>query len=509
MLVSKLATIETDDEDLYAFDEDSIDAVIETEWSDLDKKIIDLSRIDCSTFIQFVFGWPMQVCHCEWQDLLSLNDRVVLWAPIEHGKTSQITARIVWELGCNPNIRIAIISNTAGLAVKILASVKQHIELNPRVQVVFPDLKREVRPKRFSAWHDDKIIVQRDDIDNKDYSVQALGVMGAVVGTRLDRAYLDDVQDFENTLHQMARERMCEWFDSSIESRMSVNGRIALIGTAWHRDDLMHVISKRKGWKSVRYDATKRSLWPELAEVGGKLCGWPAWRLEQKRKAIPVLEFNRQFRNLPLSEDSEIFRAQAIEQCFVKDEPWDPQPRPDWQIYIGVDLNVKKGEVFDRTSFFVGRTDGLVKIVLNIVCRNMNLPEILDTFHVLQARYNPVLFLVENNAAQDFIVQILQTKWGEPQTFDGRIFHGRVQGFTTGSNKADPILGIRGMTFEFEQQRWRIPDHPLTREWREEMLSFDPFSHTGDILMSSWLFHSACLKYRPRRARAFSVSSRD
>lgn len=484
------------------------------ELDEFEARVIELARIDPSTFIQYAFQWPMQTCHCEWQDLISQHPRLVLWAPVEHGKSSGIViARPIWELGVNPKLRIAIISNTADQAIKCLSVIKSQIELNPRIAAVFPMLGRERRQGRMGVWHDDKITVQRDDLDNKDPSIQALGVLGAVMGSRIDLALLDDVLDFENTLHPTARDRMLGWHDSSVESRLTANGREALVGTAWHREDLMHTIAQRPAWKAVRYDATTRELWPELSSIGGKLCGWPKWRLDKKRKEIPALEFNRQFRNLPMSEESEIFNARSIEQCFTHD-PWDPTADPSWQFYVGVDLNVKKGETRHKTSFFIGRLDGGVKTVQRIIAKTMNLDDILYHFMFIEARYKPVLFLVENNAAQDYIVQ-----WFKPDTIT-RTFEARgedpsryleklprVKGFTTGANKMDPKLGIWGMTIEFEQRRWRIPDHELTRAWKSEMLAFDPHAHTGDILMSSWLFHSAASKFRPARVRSRSISS--
>lgn len=504
-----------DESDLYALPDAIIPSPIDSEISAVEQELRRFARIDCSTFIQYAFGWPMQVCHYEWQDLFSLENRLVLWAPVEHGKTSQLTGRIIWELGINPNVRIILISNTAGLSTKILASVKQHIMLNQRVRDVFPGLLPELRPKRFAAWHDDKIVVQRDDLDNKDYSVQALGILGAVIGARADRAYLDDVLNFENTLHETARKRTIDWYDSTIESRITAGGQVAFIGSAWHREDAMHVISKRQGWKSARYDATQM-LWPQAIKVHGKICGWPRWRLEEKQRSIPALEFNRQFRSIPTSKETDIFSLESIEQCFCPDEPWDPDPRPEWQTYVGVDLNVKKGEARHETAFFIGRSEGAFRIVQRIIARNMDLLEIFSTFMMIEARYHPVLFLVENVAAQDYIVQlfnpekmraIIESAGGSiPLEMMNQI--PRVEGFATGRNKSDPILGIRGMTIEFEQKRWRIPEHLETRRWAGQLEAFAPEDHPGDILMASWLFSNAVRLYRPRTLISRSVSSR-
>jgi hypothetical protein len=491
---------------------DSIDSgdLASADFEDFEGRVVELARIDPVVFIQYAFGWPMQRCHCEWQDFLTANDRAVLWAPIEHGKSSQVSiARPIYELGRDPDLRIALISNTEGQAAKSLSVIKQQIELNPRVTAVFPDLKREARYGRRALWHDTAMIVQREDIGNKDPSIQALGVNSSIImGSRIDLAIGDDINDFQNTMTAVSRKRTVDWFDAHVESRSTARGRVWMIGTAWHREDVMEVLAKRPSWKSKRYDAWEGNLWPDLVEVNGKLCGWPRWRLEKKRGQIPALEFNRQFRNKSISQEMEIFNLLAIEACF-DGSPWDPLPELWMQFYVGVDLNVQKGEAHDKTSFFIGRPDGAHKIVHRIICDNMDLDDIIFWFYYIEARFNPVLFLVENNSAQDYVRQFFKEDTlrrifehrGESVEPFLRLMP-RVEGFTTGKNKADPQLGLRGMTLEFEQKRWRIPDHKLTQQWKDELVNFDPMSHTPDILMSSWFFHSATMKYRPQRIRS-------
>lgn len=646
------------------------DTLKASELEELEAQIIELSRVDPVIFSEYVFRWPMHPFHREVHDLLSSNDRLVLWAPIEHGKALDIEtevptsagwkslgaiedgdfvygsdgrgypvvkahapllnrkvyefrfddggrvvsdedhlwkawshwdleksrsprvvstreivstgvkwktyhrwkipvadpvrqrtrhrsivdiqevprrttrcltvaspdgtflvgrdytvthntstaaiARPLWEIGKNPSIRTALISNSAGQSKKSLAVIRQQIEINPRLRAVYPRLRPETRAGYSIAWHNDAIIVEREDISNRDPTIQALGIGGKIVGARLDIAIVDDVLDFMNTLSKSQRGRITHWFESHVESRATALGKIWLIGTAWHREDLMHVTAQRRGWNSKRFDGSTGELWPEFAIIDGKPQGWPKWRIEKKRETTSSLEFNRQIRNVTMSSDSEIFKGETISACFDEGTPWDPLPRPSDQFYVGVDLNVKKKEARDKTAFFIGRVDGSKKIVHRIVFETMNLGDIIFWFYYIEARFHPVLFLVENNAAQDYVVQLFEeekivsafaTRGMDPEAYKG--LHPRVEGFTTGSDKHDPLLGIRGMTLEFEQKRWSIPEHALTRTWAEEMLSFDPADHTGDILMASWLFFSATVKYRPKRLRALTGSNRE
>ena len=87
--------------------------------------------------------------------------------------------------------------------------------------------------------------------------------------------------------------------------------------------------------------------------------------------------------------------------------------------------------------------------------------------------------MVEDNAAQRYIVQLLQ----------GTVVP--VIGVRTGRSKTHPEYGIEGMAVELAAGRWTIPSksgkaEPEVADWVSEMLFYDPRNHTGDRLMASW-----------------------
>lgn len=92
-------------------------------------------------------------------------------------------------------------------------------------------------------------------------------------------------------------------------------------------------------------------------------------------------------------------------------------------------------------------------------------------------------FIVHN--AQDFIVQF--TRYGSAVP---------VKPFTTGRNKAHPEFGVEGLAAEMAAGKWIIPSgggrlHPEVDAWINELLYYDPRSHTGDRLMASWFAREA------------------
>jgi len=95
------------------------------------------------------------------------------------------------------------------------------------------------------------------------------------------------------------------------------------------------------------------------------------------------------------------------------------------------------------------------------------------------SKYKPFLVMVENNAFQDYLVQELQEISNLP-----------LKGFTTGKQKADPILGIPSVAALFETGQFIIPRgddvcRQLTDDLIDECLKY-PSGHSGDMLMALW-----------------------
>ena len=177
--------------------------------------------------------------HREWHQLLRENNQVVLMASVEHAKTQQVAVgATLHALGTDPSLRIAVVSNSGGQGGKILGSIRRHIEENERLREVFPNLRPSDREG--DPWHSGALTVVRESYGAKDPSVQAVGVQGKVLGSRLDLIIVDDVLDFENTRSPEMIKKVIDWFDSTILSRLTDGGRVWCIGTPWHPADLLH-----------------------------------------------------------------------------------------------------------------------------------------------------------------------------------------------------------------------------------------------------------------------------
>ena len=276
--------------------------LVDQEISRLDSAVhsleVECARHDINAFVEYAFtdknGNPLKqaAIHREWHEAIDLYDRVCIVAPRDHGKTVQIAvARCLWELGREPNLRIKIVCQSDEKAKERLASIKEHLERNPKVQEVFPNL----RPAEKGSWTKHKIYVERDAF-HVDASIEAKGVLSSASGGRADLIIGDDTCDRRNSLGfpKLRTQVKQAWKDDWTNLLEEEGGRIVYICTLWHTDDLSHRILENAEYFVVFHaiDEKMTPVWPEV---------WTTPRLQRRRREIGRLSFDRGFRQIALS----------------------------------------------------------------------------------------------------------------------------------------------------------------------------------------------------------------
>lgn len=446
--------------------------------------VLALARAEPSMFMRLVLKDErtgkrvhQATVHDEWQKLLSANDRVVFWSHVEAGKTAQISVgRTLYELGKNPNQRVAVVSKTNRGSANIMRTVARYITRDADCRDVFPKL-RPAHDKQL-PWNTQAIVVERDIIA-KDPSVQCCGLFGDILGARLDRVIFDDILDFDNTRTPAARAQVIDWIRQTVWGRLSEDAHVTFVGNAWHPKDAMHVFAAEPRFRGFRFpvvDAAGRYSWPER---------WTPERIQQARETM-LMDFPRQMLCMPRDDNASRFKREWIEVGLKKGDGYRLVDRIDYlpagfAVYTGVDLAVQQGEHNDLTCFFtiLLHPNGW-RQVLAVESGRWTGPEIVERLEDVCDRYGGIC-IVENNAAQDFILQFARAQ-----------SRATVVPFTTGRQKAHPEFGIEGLATEMGSGRWIIPNRkgrvaPEVDAWVAEMLYFNPNEHTGDRLMASWL----------------------
>lgn len=459
----------------------------------LRRSIAERARVDPVVFQRFVLrdeetNGPVQLApmHVEWQDLCSKHKRMVLWAAVEHGKSSAISiCRNLWEIGRNPRGRFLVLSATEGMAKKIVATVARYILKSEEYQLVFP----HVRPSRShgEGWTETSITVERAGMV-KDPTLQARGYLGKIMGSRFDGVVVDDLLNFENTLTRDQRDKVFKWLQATLIGRLTREAFLWFVGTAYHKDDVMHRFARFSAFSTYRYPAIN-----ERGEIA-----WAARytesKLAEKRAGMTPTEFARQFLCMAWSDEESRFKEAWIQKAVVMGRGSRPvyavdpgkMPRGS-KIYTGVDLAVQQGEENDLTAFFtLGVTPAGKRRPLWIKGGKMSGPDIIDALYDHHHRYGAIL-VVENVAAQDYILQFARVDPRGPLP---------VIPYTTGRGKAHPEFGIESIAAEMANGGWEIPSGEGSEmselgydwvEWIQDMLTYNPSGHTGDRLMAAFL----------------------
>jgi len=348
--------------------------------------LAERARRDVNAFAEFVMvdqagrPWRQEPFHRQWQDLIPCQGpaKVLIGAPREFAKTSQMIARILWELGTNPELRVKVVSATAELADNIVGEIQRHIQQNPRVRLVFPRL----RPDPKGPWSRGELLVHRTNLA-KDPSVVAAGALGSGVGGRADLIIFDDVCDQRNAILQPAmREQIKATFHETWENLLGPDGRAVHIATVWHVDDL--TMELRRGgawqvwWRPARDPVNGELLWPER---------WTAEALARREREIGARSFARQFLLQPVSDEERTFPQVALQACL------DDQVAPgqllvpdDWPRYAGVDLAASLGQKASWTVMLTAAVDPESKRrhLLEIVRARQPFP---DTIQMIRSQW--------------------------------------------------------------------------------------------------------------------------
>jgi predicted phage terminase large subunit-like protein len=104
----------------------------------------------------------------------------------------------------------------------------------------------------------------------------AAGVGGAITGFGADIFIIDDpFKNQQEADSEVARERVFEWYQSVVRTRLEPDGAIILIMTRWHQKDLAgRILENEDGWKIINLPAMAedqdqlgrtpgQALWPE------------------------------------------------------------------------------------------------------------------------------------------------------------------------------------------------------------------------------------------------------
>jgi predicted phage terminase large subunit-like protein len=144
----------------------------------------------------------------------------------------------------------------------------------------------------------------------------ATGVRGPITGRRADLILIDDpVKSWAEAESSVARDALFDWYRGELSARLKPGGRIVLIMTRWHEDDLAgRLQASEAGWACLRL--------PAFAEEGdalGRVPGgvlWPEWQDEaamaRRRLEVGERAFAAMYQQAPRPPMAGLFKVERI-----------------------------------------------------------------------------------------------------------------------------------------------------------------------------------------------------
>jgi len=304
----------------------------------------------------------------------------------------------------------------------------------------------------------------------------AAGVGVGIAGFRADLAIIDDpVRSREDADSALVREKTWDWYKSDLSTRMKPGGRIVVISTRWHEDDLAGrlLLDMQKGgdqWEVLKL--------PAIAEPGdllGRQPGEVLWDddygygdfLRHERKTQSARNWSALYQQAPAPEEGTQFKAEWLKP-YLKHPPLE-----ELAVYGGSDYAVTS-DGGDYTCHVVVGIDVSGRCYLLDVWRGQASTDVwVREFCRLVREWKPLDWAEEQGQITAGVGPFLEREARKAKAYVNR------EQFPTRHEKAVRAQSIRG---RMAVDGLYVPEAaPWYADFRAELLSFPAGRHDDQV----------------------------
>lgn len=432
------------------------------------------------------------------------NILMMLWPP-EHGKTTLAEDYFCWKLALDPEFRILLGTEAQPLGRKILRRVKQRMDPSGPT----PQYARDFGPfmpqpgGHEQPWGADYFnVFGKRSHDERDYSMEAVGITGAVAGNRTDHMHLDDIQSLKSLDQSEKRVDIVrqDWITRPGETgRTSINGTRVGEGDVYERfdeafdDDILQVI---KLPAIVDRDGEREPLWSERYSLE---------QMDRLRRKVGEEAWARNYMQNPRASRLGTFTEEMVmEAANPQVSCLHYEPERGSNVIIGLDPAIGS-----RNAIVAAHVDGRRMQVfdLRVDVGLANNAQIFNALEEMIVRCN-----VRGRVVTDVVIEAMAFQKGlmrDQILEDLKAKYGfRARAHLTGINKYDENIGVASMATSVQRQQLLFPyaaDRATRSKFEEiksELLAWKPKVRGNklrqDLVMACWF---AWILWRERRGR--------
>lgn len=381
-----------------------------------------LAREDYSIYLEYVHhGRYIPSRHsdlvCQYLEKVERGEirRLMIFMPPRHSKSMTVTETFPsWFIGRNPERRVIEVSYGDSLARKFGKANRNKIA--------------EFGEELFGiTLARDNNSVTNWDIEGHRGGMISVGIGGGITGQGADLLIIDDpIKNRKEADSETYREMLWSEWKDTLSTRLQPGGRVILILTRWHEDDLAGRLLKHEPdkWTVLSLPAVCESeddplgrkigeaLWPEYgfdekwAEETKRSVGSRTWSALYQQRPSPAGGniFNRHWWKFYVPDEETRIRLGLSKDVAVLPKLWDRQVQ-SW------DCTFKDSQTSD---YVVGQLWGKKQanfFLLDQVRDRMNLPETMKAIkHMTEKWPEARAKYVEDKANGPAVIQMLQNE---------------------------------------------------------------------------------------------------
>lgn len=391
--------------------------------------------------------------------------RLMITMPPRHGKSMLASEFFpAWYLGRNPDHYVVTATYAQELADDFGRKVKNQIE-DDAFRAIFPGVGLADDSKSAKRFHIEGAEGGYEHSLSQRGAFYAVGVGGPLTGRGAHLLLIDDpVKNREDADSELIRKKTRDWYTSTAYTRLMPGGRVVVIQTRWHEDDLSGWLladHQHEGWVTLNLPAIDddgAALWPEQ---------YPLEELERIKRALPPRDWSALYQQRPAPDTGDYFKREWVH--LVDSLP----PRESMLLYGGSDYAVTAAGGDYTVHGIIGLDPDGNPWLLDLWRQQASSDVWVEAFCDLVLKWKPVGWAEETGQIKSGVGPFLVKRMLERGSYVAR------EQFATRGDKAIRAQSFRGL---IATRGLRIhKDAPFATDLINEMMSFPVGVHDDQV----------------------------